>query len=166
MSSSITNKDAAIASTPNDSKHNSRAPRVHKAKDYVALIVTALPLFGAIGTIFVWIFCSVYVGNVELTSSKPFRSVFVQVFNEKGNECEFHSPRFQLMPGDYLLQVSVDGQLPTKYSAIVKLHKKILIPLEVNKEESNKTTIQSVESIDDQLLDERPKKRWWQFWRK
>jgi len=162
MTGSIVNKDRGVESNLNDPEGRSRMPGVNKARDYVGLMVNALPLIGAVGTVFVWIFCSVYVGNVELTSSKPFRSILVQVFNEKGNESEFHSPRFQLMPGDYLFLVSLDGQPPTKCSAIVRLHEKVLVPMG----EQNQATIAPAANTVDESLTERPKKRWWQFWRR
>jgi hypothetical protein len=133
-----------------------------KAKDYLSILVTALPLIGAIGTVFVWVFSAVYVGNVELTTSKPYRSIFVQVFNEKGNQTEFHSPRFQLMPGDYVLQVFLDNQIPTKCAVIVKFHEKVVVPLQEPVQAATDVNGKS----DIQEGSDRPRKRWWQFWRK
>jgi hypothetical protein len=155
-------KETVADSVDDHQKVEQRPPVINKAKDYVGFMVAALPLIGAVGTIFVWIFSSFYVGNVELTTSKPYRTIFVEVFNEKGSESEFHSPRFQLMPGDYVLRVSMDKKMPTQIGAVVRFHEKTTIPLE----EPTAATFEIDSGSDDQANVQRPKKRWWQFWRK
>jgi hypothetical protein len=154
-------KETVPETVTGEHRVENRPAEINKAKDYVGFMVAALPLIGAVGTIFVWIFSAVYVGNVELTTKKPFRTIFVEVFNEKGNESEFHSPRFQLMPGDYVLRVSLDKAMPSQCGAVVKFHEKTTIPLE----EPTQAITAEITS-DDQETVLRPKKRWWQFWRK
>jgi hypothetical protein len=162
MTRSIVAKDTVADAVEDHRKAEGKQPEINKAKDYVGFIVSALPLIGAIGTVFVWICSAVYVGSVELTSQKPFRTIFVQVYNERGNESTFYSPRFQLMPGDYVLRVTLDKDLPTQCGAIVKFHEKTTIPLEQPKA----LTIQDESPSDDQVTPQNPKKHWWQFWRK
>jgi len=162
MTRSILAKDTVVDSANDHLKADHKLPEINKAKDYVGFMVSALPLIGAIGTVFVWFLSAIYVGNVELTTKKSFRTIFVQVFNERGNESEFHSPRFQLMPGDYVLRVSLDKDLPIQCGAIVKFHERTTIPLE----EPKAITIQDESSADDEGSVQHPKKHWWQFWRK
>jgi len=155
-------KDTVADSAADLQKVEPRLPEIDRAKDYVGFMVAALPLIGAIGTVFVWFCSAFYVGNVELTTNKPFRTILVQAFNEKGNESEFHSPRFQLMPGDYVLRVTLDKDLPVQCGAIVKFHEKSIIPLE----EPKAITFQDESTSDDGDTVKHSKKHWWQFWRK
>jgi hypothetical protein len=162
MTRSIVAKETVADSAEEHRTAERKSPEINKAKDYVGFAVAALPLIGAIGTLFVWFFSAVYVGSVELTTQKPFRTIFVQVFNEKGNESAFYSPRFQLMPGDYVLRVSLDKDLPIQCGAIVKFHEKTTIPLEQPKA----ITFQDESSSDNDESVRHTKKHWWQFWRK
>jgi hypothetical protein len=137
-------------------------PALSKVKDSISLLVTALPLIGAIGTIFVWVFAYVYVGNVQIVPEKPFKSIFVQVFSEKGNQSEFHTPQFQLMPGSYFMQVSTDEKAATPCNVVVRFHEKTVVALA-----DGEPTCAAPELPEEIERSEAPKKkRWWQFWRK
>jgi len=154
-----------------DAKDNEREEKlvdalgspIKKARDWVGLLVAALPLIGALGTLFVWIFASLYVGNVEVKITQPYRAILVQVFNEKGSENEFRSPRFQLMPGDYLLRVTLDSQAPKNLRAIVKYKETTLLPYDENLPSAQ---VRADEEEEKAIEVKANKKRWWQFWRK
>jgi hypothetical protein len=136
---------------------------IKKAKDWASLLVTALPIFGAAGTLFVWVFASFYVGNVEIKTALPYQAIFVQVFNEKGSENEFRSPRFQLMPGNYLLRVSLDSKPPKNLHALVKYNQETLVPFDDNVPALQNQKDETEEAVIEQKA---AKKHWWQFWRK
>jgi hypothetical protein len=87
----------------------------------------------------------------------------VQVFNEKGSENEFRSPRFQLMPGNYLLRVSLDSKPPKNLHALVKYNQETLVPFDDNVPALQNQKDETEEAVIEQKA---AKKHWWQFWRK
>lgn len=81
-----------------------------KLKETLSVASTALPVAGAIGTLAVWLAANFYVGEIQITPDRPFNTLEVRVSDKKGQESVFHSPHFQLMPGRYHLEVTVDSQ--------------------------------------------------------
>jgi hypothetical protein len=51
--------------------------------------------------------------------SKPFTTLTVKAFDKKGQESTFHTPRFQLMPGSYHLEIQADSAKPQHADAEV-----------------------------------------------
>ena len=81
-----------------------------KLKEHLSLASTALPIAGAVGTLGVWLAATFYVGDVQIATDRPFNTLEVRVSDKKGQESVFHTPQFQLMPGKYHLEVTVDSQ--------------------------------------------------------
>lgn len=125
-----------------------------RARETLTLMTAALPVAGALGTLFVWLAANFYVGDVNLTLNAPYENLTVKVYDSRGQEATFHSPRFKLMPGAYHLIVSADQSKPHHFDT--------------------KVDFQHVSNVDVDLtaqgggtnFDGTIKKRWWQFWRK
>ena len=81
-----------------------------KFKETVTVVSTILPIAGAVGTVGVWLAANFYVGDIHIIPDRPFNTLEVRVSDKKGMESVFHSPHFQLMPGHYHLEVTVDSQ--------------------------------------------------------
>ncbi|HEY9784572.1 MAG TPA: hypothetical protein V6D17_04150 [Candidatus Obscuribacterales bacterium] len=128
--------------------------KLHKAKDTLAVLTAALPVIGAIGTLFVWSVANFYVGNVEIQLDKPYKSLSVKVYDHRGQEAAFHTPRFQLMPGDYHLVVTVDEAATQHADTTVRFREQAVVKLQI---EGNASEAQAPKLY---------RKRWWQFWRK
>jgi hypothetical protein len=102
-----------------------------RLKDLLSVASTALPIAGALGTLAVWLAATFYVGEIQVTPDRPFNTLEVRVSDKKGQESVFHTPHFQLMPGQYHLEVTVDSQF--KHHADIKaaFHKHTDIPVHV-----------------------------------
>jgi hypothetical protein len=125
-------------------------------KDVTSILVTSLPLLGALGTGFVWLAMTFYVGTIEVRPNKAFKSIDVCTYDTKGAEFHFHSPHFQLMPGDYAFLISFDQAPGHLYNAHVNF---------------KETTVVSVTADDDNLQQvstpkQERQKKWWQFWKR
>lgn len=81
-----------------------------RAREMLRTVSMTLPIIGAVGTGFVWIAANFYVGDVEVVSSTPVRSIVIDAFNKRGQSATFHTQRFQLMPGAYHLEVTAEGR--------------------------------------------------------
>jgi hypothetical protein len=122
-------------------------------KDVSNILLTSLPLLGALGTGFVWLAMTFYVGTVDIRPDKAFKSIDVCTYDSKGTEFHFRSPRFQLMPGDYVLLVSYDQMPGHLYGAHVNF-----------RETTTVAVTQAIDSEKAKIKAEKQKK-WWQFWR-
>lgn len=110
---------AANANLAGNPAESNPAPKGSgKLKDTLSLASTALPIAGAVGTLAVWIAANFYVGEVQITPDRPFSTLEVRVSDKKGQESVFHTPHFQLMPGKYHLEVTVDSHF--KHHADIK----------------------------------------------
>ena len=130
--------------------------KMSRTKDVISILTTALPIIGAVGTLFVWLTANLYVGDVEVRLSRPYSNVTVKVCDARGQEATFNTPHFQLMPGDYHLVVTADDAIPHHADAKVEFHNRSIIDIEL------------ATNNDDQKSNQEKlsKKRWWQFWRK
>lgn len=141
-----------------------------KARETFAVIATALPVLGAVGTVFVWLSANFYVGDVEIVTDKPFNGLTVKAFDKKGQEATFHTPRFQLMPGQYHLEIIPDGCKTEHADTVVEFRKKELIKVAVrngsepNDQNDHNGPDQANSPTDRQ--EDGKKKKWWQVWRK
>lgn len=133
----------------------------NKTKDTLQVITAALPIIGACGTLFVWITANFYVGDVEVACENKYDHMLVKVFDSKGQETQFHTPRFQVWPGKYHFEIRADDGKPHHADANVAFHQKTTIPvsLEVSPAVSpqEQTKAEQCES---------KKHSWWKFWRK
>jgi hypothetical protein len=144
--------------------------KVTKAKDYVGLVVTSLPVLGALGTAAVWALSYFYVGSVDLNFKKPYHNINVDVYNPKGSQTTFHTPHFELMPGHYFFMISVDGKPPVNCPAEIAYGRNTQVQVDdpqplVNEPQpviSNETS----SSLDEEDTTPPKKRKWWQFWRK
>ncbi|HEY9683163.1 MAG TPA: hypothetical protein V6C86_16410 [Oculatellaceae cyanobacterium] len=107
-------------------------------KETITTISTALPIIGAVGTAGVWLAANFYTGEVEVTPDRPFNSLEVRVSDKKGQETVFHTPSFQLMPGQYHLEVTVDSQHKQHFDVKTSFHKhqKIAVHVPVSNQTS------------------------------
>lgn len=126
-----------------------------RTKDILAILVTALPILGALGTFFCWTASNFYVGDVEVQTSRPFSAITVKVFDSKGSEATFHTPKFQLMPGDYHLIISTDNNGAQQADTNVAFHAKTKVQVELPSD------------LDRAEAQPQPPKtkRFWQFWK-
>jgi hypothetical protein len=128
-----------------------------RTKDIMTILVTGLPIIGAIGTCFCWTAANFYVGDVEVQTSRPYESITVKVFDSKGSEATFHTPKFQLMPGNYHLEINADNLGTQHADTNVAFHAKTKVQVELPSD------------LDRQEAQEEPKakgKHFWQFWKK
>lgn len=102
-----------------------------RTKDIMAILVTALPIIGALGTFFVWTMTNFYVGDVEVQTSRPYSAIAVKVFDTKGQEVTFHTPKFQLMPGNYHLEITADKNGVQHADTNVAFHAKTKVQVEL-----------------------------------
>lgn len=141
--------------------------RVAKTKDTLSLLVTALPIVGAVGTFFVWAAANFYVGDVEITTNRTYNALTVKVYDAKGQEATFHSPKFQLMPGSYHIVMNADDSKAQHADATIAFQKKANITL--NLPEESAQTADAKRKSDAKAADDaeesKKTKRWWQFWR-
>jgi hypothetical protein len=128
-----------------------------RTKDILTILVTGLPIVGAIGTFFCWTAANFYVGDVEVQTSRPYSTITVKVFDNKGSEATFHTPKFQLMPGNYHLVINADSLGAQHADTNVAFHAKTKVQVELPSD------------LDRQEAQEEPKakgKHFWQFWKK
>ncbi len=131
--------------------------KVEKAHHLLSLVSTAAGVAGALGATFVWLFASLYVGDVEVQPDRPVGALVVKVYDRKGQSAEYHMKSFQLMPGSYHLEVSADGG-PAQHSDVeVRFHEKCPVPVRVAPAGAG------LENEPDRT---EGKHHWWQFWRK
>jgi hypothetical protein len=129
-----------------------------RAKDILTVLVTALPIAGALGTFFVWTATNFYVGDVEVQTSRPYNTITIKVFDSKGSEATFHTPKFQLMPGNYHLVINADSYSPQHADTNVAFHAKTKVQVEMPSD------LERAEAEAEPV--KVGKKRFWQFWRK
>jgi hypothetical protein len=140
--------------------------KVEKAQSYLALISTGLGVLGAVGTGFVWLLTTFFLGNVHVEPDKPVDTVFVKVIDKKGQSSTYYGKDLQLMPGRYHLEVGVPDRQPTTHADVdVHLWKQVTIPLAVP-EATGGAGQSATSTAADQSAAESGKKRWWQFWKK
>ena len=131
--------------------------KIVKAKETVSLVATAIPVVGFVGTIAVWAASNYYVGDVVITTDKPYTSLTVKAFDKKGQESTFHTPRFQLMPGFYHLEITADNGIPKHADATVAFHKNAAVAVTIS---------QPDQQAQEQSEDSSKKRHWWQVWRR
>ena len=137
--------------TPNQSKS-----KVERAGSYLSLVSTTAGVLGAVGTLFVWLTANFYVGDVEVKPDQAFESVVVNVYDRKGQESSYHTPRFQLMPGSYHLEIVPNGGPAQHRDAEVRFGEKTVVDVDVQS---------AINQDEAQGERQERKKHWWQFWR-
>jgi hypothetical protein len=155
--------------------------RVH---DFLNLATKVLPVAGAVGTLFVWLTANFYVGDVQVAPDHPFNAIEVKVSDKRGQEATFHTPKFQLMPGNYHVQVAVDSQSNQHADIKVVFHRKSLIPISMPQGAAPKTRRDDMVALGDAHEDGRAEEKaqpvpdeeqtsspplhrhWWQFWKR
>jgi len=133
--------------------------KITTAKDTLALVATSIPVLGLLGSGVVWATGTYYVGDVNIATDRPFHNLTVKAFDIKGHESTFHTPRFQLMPGKYHLEITADDLSPRRADTVVSFNEQSTVAIELA-EHSAAELVESVEAT------EKAKKRhWWQLWR-
>ncbi len=164
----------------------SRVERTHRLIHTASM---ACGIAGAVGAAGVWLAANIYVGDIEISPDKSVQSVLIKVYDKKGQDATYHLKHFQLMPGNYHLEVTADGG-PAQHAEIkVEFGQKCIVPVTVKTatagtavqkaegeaaEQTIKATAEpsagAVDSSTDESMDkasEQTRKRhWWQFWRK
>lgn len=150
---------ASAAPVYSGSATSNQPTRVNKAKDTLSVLTAALPIIGACGTLFVWITANFYVGDVEVACPDKYEHILVKVFDNKGRESQYHTPKFQVWPGAYHFEISADDGKAHHADATVEFHEKTTIPLTLA------APVQ--QSSQNEPADEPAQKRsWWKFWRR
>ncbi|MBP9094513.1 hypothetical protein KBI23_26070 [bacterium] len=174
MSKNVKDKEqvVALSSAPNkvpnlDTNLNSNKilkqgtpSKLVKAKETMSFVATTIPVLGFVGTLAVWAATNYYVGDVVVETSKPFTTLTVKAFDKKGQESTFHTPRFQLMPGSYHLEIEADNNKPQHADAEVVFQKTATVPVGIAEENSEERN-QAEDSTNRQK-----KRHWWQLWRR
>ncbi len=125
-----------------------------KTKETLSILSTALPLIGVLGTAYVWVAANFYVGTVDIQPSGEYQNITVKVFDQKGQESQFHTPHFLLQPGKYHLAISLDEKGARHLDTEVALGRTSNIKL-VDPQPQTSAAQVTVSH-----------KRWWQFWKK
>lgn len=129
--------------------------KAERLQTYLGVTSTTLGILGALGTAFVWLASSVYVGEVSINTDKPVDSLMVKVVDKKGQSLTYYGTHVSLMPGTYHLEIGVPDINETKHTdATVELWKQTAISYAVPSGAESKQA--------------RPegRKHWWQFWKK
>ncbi len=135
-----------------------KAPgKAGRAKETLNILGTALPILGAFGTCFVWTVANFYVGDVEIQTSRPFSTMTVKVFDEKGSEATFHTPKFQLMPGNYHLVIDADKNSTQQADTNVAFHAKTIVQVQLPSD---------LERPEAEAATAKPKHFWQKLWKK
>lgn len=139
--------------------------KVEKAQSYLALISTCIGICGAVGTGFVWLATSFFLGDVQIAPSKPVDAVCVKVIDKRGQAATYYAKDVQLMPGKYHLEISVPDIQTVQHADVdVKLWKISTIPYTVP--EKTAANAATEETSEQSAQADEPHKRWWQFWKK
>ncbi len=133
----------------------SRANKIATAKDTLALMATSIPVLGLLGSGVVWAAGTYYVGDVNIATDKPFHNLTVKAFDVKGHETTFHTPRFQLMPGRYHLEITADNVSSRRADTVVNFQQLSNVPVELTDE-----------STMEAAAEKSKKRHWWQLWRR
>lgn len=142
--------------------------KIVKAKDTMSLLATSIPVIGFLGTIAVWAATNYYVGDVIIATNKPFTSLTIKAFDKKGQESTFHTPRFQLMPGSYHLEIQADNDKARHADTEVAFQKVATIPI-ANSEDDEESKNQANDIAPDTAsssTESQKKRHWWQLWRR
>lgn len=134
--------------------------KIVKAKETMSFVATTIPVLGFVGTLAVWAATNYYVGDVVVEISKPFTTLTVKAFDKKGQESTFHTPRFQLMPGSYHLEIQADNFKPQHADAEVVFQRIATVPVGIT-EENRDASSEAEDSANSQK-----KRHWWQLWRR
>ncbi len=149
----------------NTSAKDGAPSKIVKAKETMSFVATSIPVIGFIGTISVWAATNYYVGDVVVETNKPFTTLTVKAFDKKGQESTFHTPRFQLMPGSYHLEIQADSAKPQHADTEVVFQKTATVPVSINASDEEQSSKEP--SIEAETSTDRQKKRhWWQLWRR
>jgi hypothetical protein len=152
--------------------------KVEKAHSYLALASTGIGVLGALGTGFVWVSTTFFLGDVHINPDKPIDALTIKVIDKRGQASSYFGKDVQLMPGKYRLEISrADGSGPQLADVNVQLWKVATIPYAVPSTEmkpvepgsdngsafSDDAADRSAEAMRAAAPD---KKHWWQFWKK
>jgi len=153
--------DSAVCNPP--AAKTRPVDKVGRAHSYLGLVSTALGVCGALGTLFVWLVASFYVGDVEVRPDKNAEALVVKAYNSKGQEATFHTRRFQLMPGTYHLEITADGGATKHADTEVKFNKMSVVPVVINSPAEGQFADRASDA--GQQTTGRRHHHWWQFWR-
>lgn len=105
-------------------------PKPSKLKEALHVTSMTVPIVGLLGTLFVWCAANFYVGDVEIVTEKPSPDLLVNVYSQRGQTFTFHVNKFQLMPGDYRVEVCPDGKFKLPADIKVQFHgiNRIFVP--------------------------------------
>lgn len=129
-----------------------------KTKETISFLSTAVPLLGVIGTAFVWGAANFYVGTVDIKPADDYQEINVQVFDQKGNEKEFHTPHFLLEPGKYHMAINVDKKGVQHVDTEVKLNSTLTVKVAA--------APKPAENAAESESEKDGRKHWWQVWKK
>ncbi|HEY9679733.1 MAG TPA: hypothetical protein V6C76_17150 [Drouetiella sp.] len=138
------------------SEATKRKSKTAKTKETISFLSTAVPLIGVLGTAFVWLAANFYVGTVDIRPSTEYQELSVKVFDQKGEEREFHTPHFLLQPGRYHMTITLDSKNAHQIDTNIVLGKTTQINVEEKEPEAQATSTDTSETH----------KHWWQFWKK
>ncbi len=129
--------------------------KLSTAKDTLALMATSIPVLGLFGSGVVWAAGTYYVGDVNIATDKPFHNLTVKAFDLKGHETTFHTPRFQLMPGRYHLEITADNVSARRADTVVNFQQLSNVPIELTDE-----------AVIETAAEKSKKRHWWHLWRR
>jgi hypothetical protein len=184
--------NSASAPAPTPAVVQPKKTKVEQAHSYLALVSTAIGVLGALGTGFVWVSTTFFLGDVHINPDKPIDALTIKVFDKRGQASNYLGKDVQLMPGKYRVEISrADGSGPQTADVNVQLWKVATIPYAVpstemkpgdpsltatdpasgydnasasnNASASDNASDGSGDAMRRQSYD---KKHWWQFWKK
>jgi hypothetical protein len=152
--------------------------KVEKAHSYLTLIYTTTAVLGAIGTAFVWLTTTFFLGDVQIIPNHPVEGVTVKVIDKRGQAATYFGKDVQLLPGHYHIEVGLADSKNVQHADVnVQLWKITSVPFNVPATGSgggdgdsgagaNDGTggAGSGQSTSDDSSSSR--KHWWQFWKK
>jgi hypothetical protein len=145
------------------------AGKVERTHRVIHTLSMTFGIVGAVGTAAVWLAANFLVGEVEISPDKVVSAVLVKVYDSKGQEATYHLNRFQLMPGNYHLEVTAGDGAAQHADITVEFAKKCTVPITVVSSAGSAAPGPAADADDTAVNDrsEQPHKRhWWQFWRK
>ena len=149
--------------------------KVEKAQSYLTVVSTTIGIVGAVGTGFVWLATTFFLGDVQIRPDKPVDNVVIKVTDKHGQTAMYYGKDVQLLPGKYHIEIGLPDKPATQHADInVQLWKIATIPWAVPADAaidgaSDAPTGATIDSSINTTADNDAaveRKHWWQFWRK